>query len=427
MRKSLIALWVVMNLVAVAHSEEEASENFYLRGRFYVDWFGAQYESRFFSQLSSRLRLEIGNPPGNGWTLKFDIRNRRRLGRDSRNQLTIYDYRLTFDDLNNPFFLAVGQMNLYDTGGIGELLGGSMGFKWTPRLLIAGYGGLKPDLFSTSRDQYLRKYGVFARYLGPGAKTVSLSYNELSFLGELERRFFYMKGLFPIKGRAVLYGNMEYELAPNISKADRLSRLFLNARFDLTNFVDLTTNYSSGRGLDYHSYLLERTQNPVINDLDLERFYYSISYGANMRLKLSRQVRFFVGKRESQAKDDGIRNHTTRIGLSTGNIAGTGLSFYASYNINRGDQSESDSLYSSISKTFGRLTWTANYSTSFNGLRFDSVDGSPEPIHIENRRTFSNDLFMIISRALAISVQHERTLGRDINEDLFFFRFIYRM
>ena len=135
-------MFVSMNLVAVAHSEE-ASENFYLRGRFYVDWFGAQYESRFFSQLNSRLRLEIGNPPGNGWTLKFDIRNRRRLGRDSRNQLTIYDYRLTFDDLNNPFFLAVGQMNLYDTGGIGELLGSSMGFKWTPRLLIAGVH-LKP-------------------------------------------------------------------------------------------------------------------------------------------------------------------------------------------------------------------------------------------------------------------------------------------
>ncbi len=426
MRKSLIVLFVVINLVGVAHSEEHG-ENFYLRGRLYVDWFGAQYESRFFSQLSSRLRMEIGNPPGDGWTLKFDIRNRRRLGKDSRNELRIYDYRLTFDKFNNPLFFAAGQMNLYDTGGIGELLGTSMGFKWTPRLLIAGYGGLKPELFSTSRDTQLRKYGFFARYLGSGAKTLALSYNVLSYLGELERRFFYMKGLLPIKGRAVLYGNMEFELAPSISRADRLSRLFLNARINLTNFVDLTTNYSSGRGLDYHGYLLERTQNPVTNDLDLEHFYYSVSYGANLRFKLGRQVRFTIGQRESQAKDDGIQNHTTRLGLSIGKIAQTGVSFYASYNINRGDQSESDSLYSSLSKTFGRLTWTANYSTSFNGLRFDLTGGSPQPIRIENRRTFSNDFFLIISRALAISAQHERTFGRNLGEDLFYLRFIYRM
>jgi len=104
-----------------------------------------------------------------------------------------------------------------------------------------------------------------------------------------------------------------------------------------------------------------------------------------------------------------------------------GLSVYANYNINRGDTSESDSFYLSISKTLGKHSWSTSYSTSFNGLRFNNAFGVPEVVHMPSRSSLFNELFFVINRSLALSFQHEHTFGLTQGEDLFFVRFILRM
>jgi len=405
---------------------EIRSEDLHLRGALYVDWFRAAYPGDVSSgQLSNRVKLEAGRRPGDGWRIRLDVRNRLNRGARSSNQLIVYDAYMMLDDKNKPLSLSLGQMNLYDSSGIGVLLGGLLGYRIGDALTVGGYGGLQPQIYDYSVDSSYQKFGAFARYDGVDAKSLTISYNTIRFAGQTERRFLYSSGLIPLE-RLVLYGNMEYELGSNIAGGDRLSRVFMNARFNVTETIDVTGHYSSGRGLDYHRFLLEQSQSLNVSSSELERFYYSEQYGVRLGYRFHPQMRVFVEQRRSEQKDRLIVNNTTRLGGSAYDIAGSGFSLYGSYNINRGDASESNSFQFSASRDFGRLSWTGYFSTSFNGIRFDAVSGRPVIIHVDDRRTLSNDFFFVLTRALALSLEYEYSVLGEESENTLFARGIYR-
>ena len=79
-----------------------------------------------------------------------------------------------------------------------------------------------------------------------------------------------------------------------------------------------------------------------------------------------------------------------------------------------------------MSRSFGRLSWTAYYSSTFNGIRFDASTGLPQIVRISDRSTVSNDVFFTINRALALSLQHDYSSQGAANENTLFFRVIYR-
>ena len=406
--------------------DRQTRSNYDLRGALYIDWFRVRYgDDNSTSQLSTRFKLQWGRRPGNGWRVRIDMRDRWNPVDSDSNQLMVYDAALVLDDRRKPWTLAVGQMNLYDSAGTGQLLGGLFGYRALEDWTIGGYGGLEPRIYTNSLDASYQKYGVFARYDGGNAQSATVSYNTLRFAGNTERQFLYLTGLAPLY-RLVVYGNMEYELGPNVIQADRLSRVFVNARYDVTDTIDITGNYSSGKGLDYHRFILEKSKDPRLSDAELERFYYSSQFGVRLGARVHPSVRVFVEQRISEQKDRGIRNNTTRLGASTYNVAGSRFSFYGSYSINRGDTSESNVFRFSASRDFGLLSWTAYYSTSFNGIRFDTVSGQPEVIHMDNRKTLSNNLFFAITEALAASFEIEFSSFGDSSENSVFARAIYR-
>ncbi len=397
-----------------------------LRGALYIDWFRIRYgDTESTSQLSTRFKFQWGRRPGNGWRVRVDMRDRWNPGDSDSNQLLVYDAALVLDDRRKPWTLSLGQMNLYDSAGTGQLLGGLFGYRALEDWTIGGYGGLEPRIYTNSLDASYQKYGVFARYDGGNAQSATVSYNTLRFAGNTERQFLYLTGLAPFN-QLVVYGNMEYELGPNVVQADRLSRVFVNARYDVTDTIDITGNYSSGKGLDYHRFILEKSKDPRLSDAELERFYYSSQFGVRLGARIHPSVRVFVEQRISEQKNRDIRNNTTRLGASTYNVAGSRFSFYGSYSINRGDTSESNVFRFSASRDFGPLSWTAYYSTSFNGIRFDTVSGQPEVIHMDNRKTLSNDLFFAITEALAASFEIEFSSFGDSSENSVFARAIYR-
>jgi hypothetical protein len=171
---------------------QENQKDFYLRGALYFDWFGAKYEgSDFFHQLSTRLRLEMINRRGDGWTFLLDTRDRLRLSAKSGNKFILYDARILFDKQRSPLFLSLGQMNLYDTAGIGQLMGGIVGYKVGRNLLLGGYGGLESSVYVNRLENDYQKFGVFARYQGSYGKRLSLSYNALKYSGSTERQYIY--------------------------------------------------------------------------------------------------------------------------------------------------------------------------------------------------------------------------------------------
>jgi hypothetical protein len=188
----------------------------------------------------------------------------------------------------------------------------------------------------------------------------------------------------------------------------------------------VTAHYSSGRGLDYHGFVIESSKNPALNDRTLEHFYYTRQYGLRFSLKPTQGIRLFVARQESEQKDDNIRNHTWRFGVSALNIANSGFTFYGNYATNRGEISESDSYYVSLAKDFGRVSWSVSFSNTFNGLRFLPGVDVPQVIHMADYKTIASDLFMPISRAFAVSLQYEYFIQEKSDQHLFFVRIIIR-
>jgi len=406
---------------------QENQKDFYWRGALYFDWFGAKYEgSDFFHQLSTRLRLEMVNRRGEGWTFLVDTRDRLRLSEKRGNQFILYDACILFDKQGSPLFLSLGQMNLYDTAGIGQLLGGVIGYKIGRDLLLGGYGGLESSVYLNRLENDYQKYGVFARYQGNYGRRLSLSYNSLKYSGSTERQYIYAGTMFPFVKMLTFYGNLEYELASNVQSEDRLSRVFANMRWDPSRTVDLTAFYSSGRGLDYHRYILERSQDPTLDDTGLERFYYSSQYGLRLNVKPIRSLRLYVSRMESEQKDMEIRNHTWRFGGSAGDILNSGVTLYGNYTWNRGDMSESDSYYLALSRDFGRISWHGSFSNTFNGVRYDYRNESPEIIRLNDYKTLTTQFFIPITRLLAASLEYEYFLQEKSNQHLFFVRLIIR-
>ena len=404
----------------------DTNDSFYIKGRFYQDWMGLKGdEINMYNRISSRLKLTFWNKPGDGWTADIDVRNRYTFGDKGDNQLIIYDAKISFESLKSKFFLSVGQMNLYDISGIGELMGVLGGFKPLRNVSIGGYYGIEPDIYNSKLDPVYKKYGGFVKYLGPGAKRVSISFNNLSFDGMIERQYLSSTILFPFKRLFAFFGTAEYELASNIANEDRLARMFLNARLNISKKINITGSYSSGRGLDYHRFAIEHDENQIFQISEIERFYYNTTYGVRISFRPAKNYRLSFARRESERVDEGIKNHTSRFSFSTSNILKSGFSLSTNYNMNRGESSESDSYYISTSKYFGRLNASISFSSYFNAI-YLGVNGQPEITYIPDRRTISASLFYILNRNLAFSMEYAYSFQDDYKENRMFVRMIIR-
>ena len=406
---------------------QDAQKEFYWKGRLYFDWFGMKYEDTpFFHQLSTRLRLEMVSRRGEGWTFLLDTRDRLSLSENKGNRVILYDARILFDKRSSPLFLSLGQMNLYDTAGIGQLLGGVVGYKIGRDFLLGGYGGLESSIYVNRLENDYQKYGVFAKYQGSYGRRFSLSYNHIRYSGSTERSYIYAGMMYTLVKTLAFYGNLEYELASHVQSEDRLSRVFMNVRWDPARILDMTAFYSSGRGLDFHRYIIEKSQDPSLNDTELERFYYSSQYGLRLSIKPIRNLRLYVARMESEQKDLEIRNHTWRFGGASGDILNTGVTLYGNYAWNRGEMSESDSYYVALSKDFGRISWHGSFSNTFNGVRYDYRNETPEIVRLNDYTTVATQFFVPITPWLATSLEYEYFIQDKFNQHVFFVRLMLR-
>jgi len=401
--------------------------DYYLRSSLYLDWFGASYEQGpFMNQVSTRLKFEFAPSVNRDWTVLVDVRDRYNIQEGSRNQFVLYDARITYNPQSNPFYISVGQMNLYDTAGIGQLLGGVLGYKINKDLLLGAYGGLEQQVYVGKFDTHYQKYGLFARYNGSGATSLSLSYNHLRFSGTTEQSYIYAQGFVPVKKTLFAFGNVQYELGPHVAAKDRLSLVFINVRLELTRYADLTAYFSSGKGLDFHRYLLEKSQDPSFNDQELQRFFYSSQYGLRLSFKPINNVRVYLSRQESEQKDFHLKNHTWRFGASASDILKTGFTLYGDYSLNRGDLAESNSYYLSLSKDFGRFSWYATFSNTYNGFRYVAGAETPQIIHFNNYKTLGSSLFFYLNRRVSVSIEYNFYIQEKFNQHLFFVRLMFR-
>jgi hypothetical protein len=426
LRLGILATGLVVAAAPLA--AQTAGTPFYQRGAIYLDWSGSRYaDGMFFNQASARLRFDLIRQPGQGWTLSLDARDRVGLRNGSAtNQLILYSARLTYDKPTSRFYLSMGQMNLYDTAGIGSLLGAVAGVKIGRDFLAGAFGGLQSTPYIARLESQYIKAGAFVRWLGPQGKTVGLTLSQLWYDGSVERKFAYANVFLPVRRALVVFGDAEYELGSNVAGENRLSRLFGNVRLDLSRWADVTASYSSGKGLDFHQYLIEASQDPSLFNQDIERFYYSSYYGVRLSVKPAKTLRLSVARQESRQNDLGYVNHTWRFGASAANLFGQGLSFVGSYALNRGDLSENDSYYACLTKDFGAFSVNASYSNTFRGIRFDQTTGEPVPVSLADYQNVTLGTIVRLSRSLSAQVEYGGFLQPGESEHFLFVRLIYR-
>jgi hypothetical protein len=422
-----IVLAAAAFFAAMRLSAQSPAPSFYQSGRIYLDWNGSRFsDGTLFNQVSTRLRFDLISRPGQGWTLSIDVRDRIGIRDEATNQIVLYNARLTYDKPGSLFYLSVGQMNLYDTAGIGSLLGGMAGIKLGRDFLAGAFGGLESTPYISRLDAKYLKAGAYVRWLGAQGRTAGLTFTHLRYDGSVERQSAYATVFLPVEKVLVIYGDAEYELGSHVAGGNRLSRLFGNVRLDLGRWADVTASYSSGKGLDFHRYLIEASQDPTVFNQDVERFYYTSYYGVRLSVKPARTVRLFIARQESQQKDLIVKNHTWRFGASASNLFGQGLSVVGNYAVNRGDLAESDTYYVSLTKDFGRFSLSGSYSNVFNGLRIDTSTGDPQIIHLADYRNVSLGTLVRLSRALSASIEYGGFLRPGENEHFLFVRLIYR-
>jgi hypothetical protein len=414
-------------LAAAPLTAQTSGPAFYQRGAIYLDWSGSRYaDGVFFNQASARLRFDLIRQPGQGWTFSLDLRDRVGIRESLTNQLILYSARLTYDKPGSRFYLSLGQMNLYDTAGIGSLLGGVAGVKIGRDFMVGAFGGLESTPYIDRLESQYLKAGAFVRWLGSQGKTVGLTFSQLWYQGSVERRYAYANVFLPVRRALVVFGDAEYELGSNVAGENRLSRLFGNVRLDLSRWADVTASYSSGKGLDFHRYLIEASQDPSLFNQDVERFYYSSYYGVRLSVKPARTLRLSLTRQESRQNDLGYVNHTWRFGASAANLFGQGLSFVGSYALNRGDLSENDSYYACLTKDFGRFSVNASVSNTFRGIRFDQATGEPVPVALADYQNVTLGTIVRLSRSLSAQVEYGGFLQSGENEHFLFVRLIYR-
>ena len=97
---ALALLWIYLSAGA-------ATNPYYLRTTFYLDWFGARYQEGFsLNQLSSRLRFEYSNNSSRDWTFLLDVRDRYNIQEGSQNQFILYDARVIYNPQNKPYYFS---------------------------------------------------------------------------------------------------------------------------------------------------------------------------------------------------------------------------------------------------------------------------------------------------------------------------------
>jgi hypothetical protein len=174
--------------------------SFYQRGTVYLDWNGSRYsDGMFFNQASVRVKFDLIDPPGQGWTLALDARDRVGIRDEATNQVILYSARLTFDKPGSRFVLSIGQMNLYDTAGIGALLGGMAGFKLSRDVFVGAFGGSNRPRISPASTRSTSKRGLrpLARLAGPDDRP---DFQQRLVRRSVERRFGYANVFFRPQG-----------------------------------------------------------------------------------------------------------------------------------------------------------------------------------------------------------------------------------
>jgi hypothetical protein len=189
----------------------------------------------------------------------------------------------------------------------------------------------------------------------------------------------------------------------------------VNAHGSPTTRLDLQGLYHRGRSIDTRSITEDVLAGRALRDGALDALLYA-SAGARVSVHVARDVRVQAGYTRDKNNRDSADTGRVSLGVSSGNIAGSGVDVTVTdYRISR-PTGRYNSLYASVGRQIGRAVYlSGDYSSSVSIVRFTRSDG----ITVETRpETTQLGLSAVVmtGRHISLSVTAETTHDNDVSD-----------
>lgn len=372
----------------------------------------------FITNVSSSL----ADADGDGLEYGLDVRHASYTDRTRTARVSMYDGYVGGRFADGHVRVRAGQMWLSDLGGLGAVAGAVVEYKQGPttaaagRLRVGMFAGTEPKPYELGSVAGIRKIGGYGILEGNGGRRHVAGYVRLADRNLIERSVITTSNFVPIHSKYFVFQAAEYDLVgPAGQGSGGLTYLMVNAHGSPTRRLDLQGLYHRGRSIDTRSITEDVLAGRPLRDGALDALLYA-SAGGRVSVHVARDVRVQAGYTRDKNNRDSADTGRISLGVSSGNIAGSGVDVTVTdYRISR-PTGQYNSLYASVGRQIGRAVYlSGDYSSSVSIVRFTRSDG----ITVETRpETTQIGLSAVVmtGRHISLSVTAETTHDNDVSD-----------
>jgi hypothetical protein len=368
----------------------------------------------------TNVRYKLDEGEGDGVEFGVDFRQSSSTDQNRAVRRSLYDGYIGGRFAGGHVRVRGGQMWLNDLGGLGSVTGGVAEYRQSPdlsgmgRLRIGVFAGLEPEAYQLGFTPGVRKAGAYGILEGHGGRRHVAGYVRMADQGLVERSVVTFTNFVPMHSKFFLFQAGEYDLVgPAGQGTGGLTYFMINAHGSPTDRLDLQGLYHRGRSLDTRTITEDILAGRPLSDGALDAYLYS-SAGGRATVRLTRDLRVNVGYTQDQNNRDSANTGRVSVGLSTTDIAHSGVDLTVSDSRIRRPTGEYDSLYVSAGRQLGRQIYiSGDYSSSVSVVRFTRSDG----ITVESRpQTKDYGVNSVIQTGRHVSIT--ATLGITKDQDI---------
>jgi hypothetical protein len=433
MRKSrhLASWWltsaVLLAAASPAHAQLAASRPLRPTGRisFYVN--SAQIRPTDGAAVTmgdfiTNINYSLADADGDGLEYGLDVRHSSSSDRSRAARVSMYDGYVGGRFVDGHVRVRAGQMWLNDLGGLGAVTGAVVEYKQGPttaaagRLRVGMFAGTEPKPYELGSTPGIRKVGGYGILEGKGGRRHVAGYVRLADRNLIERSVVTTSNFVPIRSKYFVFQAAEYDLVgPAGQGSGGLTYLMVNAHASPTARLDLQGLYHRGRSLDTRSITEDVLAGRPLRDGALDALLYA-SAGGRVSVHVGRDVRLQAGYTRDQNNRDSADTGRISLGVSSGNVAGSGVDLTVTdYRISR-PTGQYNSIYASVGRQLGRAVYVSgDYSSSVSIVRFTRSDG----ITVETRpETTQIGLSAVVmtGRHISLSITADTTHDNDVSD-----------
>ena len=379
-------------------------------------------ESVSIREITSSFTWRSREAEEGGAEFAIDARGAAYLDSEGRrNRASVYDGYVGYRLKGGSLAIRGGQMWINDLGGLGAVAGGLVEMRRKQpfaigRLRVGAFGGLEPSILELDYIQGVRKAGGYVA-IESGSRRHVLGYVNVRNSGVTERSVISTTNFLPLKRRFFAYQAMEYDLeGVGGNGGSRLSYFMTNARYQVSKFLELQSNYHRGRSVDTRGLALDVLQGRPISTERVRGLLFE-TVGGRAWVTLAPGVRVNVGY--SRDRTDRESDHTNRyqLGANAWNIAHSGIDFTFS----RASYSGASRSYTAWDVSAGRpigsrVYLTGDFSTNLSTVRLTNFTGDFIVEHRPRTRRYGLSALTNLNRTYSILVSADRTDDGDLKE-----------